>query len=628
MKLLLIGCCALVLAIGIPVGLGAGEASAFSPDIQAIEKNQADIKLDIGYFYDDLIGAKPFRTRAGSEDLTGGSDFSGWYFPASPQHTIPGVSNVDVNLLHEMQQGPGHYLETLRAARLNGPEPGSPMLSPSSSTTELPWVSDGLTENESITLEFLAELSALNPAAAERIATMPFLRSFGPADLEAVWSLTYLAEFDYEEGTSVLNEVLDNPHLADHNGIDDMEARVVAVLGGTQYFAPELVPTLLDTTQITLYNYVLPRVGGDIEMTVIRTEPGSFRTDGLFSYAIEQAQDIMAKPLRTDYVAVLIHDDTLPGFAAGGHFGTHITIPTRFDTDNDAEYPGSWSGSLIAHEVAHYYWFFNHSLWVSEGAADFIAALNESRRVGRVMEPDNVPCSFYDSIFHLELAKPDLSSYGGLCHYTLGERLWLDLHATLGEDDVLDSFREFYSTPSEDEEAEIPTRVHLTGAVTPSDATGPDAVIRSMLLNKHYGNVLRSESSPVNPRISALNGQVTDVLMLRVNDGRIAEVLSDFPSIPASSIVNRYLLALQVEFAAPLPADRELAFGMLEYFEDGWVFDRTVTQHTFEAGSTNALVPLGYVGFIPNFRWPAGLYWVYAYYAGQKIGEFYLDVSH
>ena len=82
-----------------------------------------------------------------------------------------------------------------------------------------------------------------------------------------------------------------------------------------------------------------------------------------------------------------------------------------------------------------------------------------------------------------------------------------------------------------------------------------------------------------------------------------------------------------MQFDAPLPADIDLNFGILEYYEDGFVVDRTVTTHTFEAGSTTALVPLAGIGFIPNFKWPTGLYWVYAYHGGEKIAELYFDVA-
>ena len=77
---------------------------------------------------------------------------------------------------------------------------------------------------------------------------------------------------------------------------------------------------------------------------------------------MERSEITMAKQLRTDYVALLVADDVLPSLAAGAHFGTHIAIPTRFDVEDRSEYPGDWAGILLAHEVAHYYWFSDHPL--------------------------------------------------------------------------------------------------------------------------------------------------------------------------------------------------------------------------------------------------------------------------
>ena len=335
----------------------------------------------------------------------------------------------------------------------------------------------------------------------------------------------------------------------------------------------------------------------------------------------------MDKPLRTDYVAVLIADDVLPSFAAGAHFGTHILIPPQFDVDDRSEYPGSWAGTLIGHEVAHYYWFSDHPLWVDEGAADFMAGLMEFRRVGRVMEPDNVPCSFYRSLLHLELAQPDLSSYGGLCHYSQGERMLLDLYASLEEEEFFTGFRAMHTLVSADAEAEIPSRYHLTEAFLPDDVTGAGAAVRKLLLAQHYGQVLNSDPKPVNPEIPALNGRVADVILARIHNGAIVETYSDFFSLPASRIVNRHLLVLVIELDAPLPADTELTFGTLEYYEDGFVFDRQVLDVEFEAGSVVGIAPLSGIGFIPNYQWPTGLYWVYAYHDGQKIAELYFDVA-
>jgi len=100
----------------------------------------------------------------------------------------------------------------------------------SRSVLDLPWVADGKTEDEKIPLGFLAELVEFNPEAADRIAAMPFLQTFGPADIKDLWSLTYPAEYDDEEETTVLVAVQGHPHLADGGGIDNQEAKVVTVL--------------------------------------------------------------------------------------------------------------------------------------------------------------------------------------------------------------------------------------------------------------------------------------------------------------------------------------------------------------------------------------------------------------
>ena len=478
-----------------------GTASAFSPELRVVETEVITIEEDEGYYDDTIISrVQPLNQ----------SVYSAGHSSHLAHDTLPGFERETARLLREMEQGPSQYLESLRAARANVGEPDEPMPEPPSSVTELPWVSDGLTDNESLTLDLLAELNRFNPSAAERIALMPFLRTFGPADLEAVWSLTIVAQIDYEEDTAALNALLDHPNLADHGGIDNMEARLVAVLGGTHYFNPELAQALLDPHQVTISNHVLPGMEHEIHMTIFRTEPGSFRTDDLVRNAVQEAEAIMDQPLRTDYVAVLIADGTLPSFAAGAHFGTHITIPPRFDTDDHSEYPGAWAGILIGHEVAHYYWFSDHPLWVDEGAADFMAGLMELRRVGRVMEPDNVPCSFYRSILHLELAQPDQGSYGGLCHYTLGERLWLDLYSYYDEESVLSTFRAFYASVTADEEAELPTEYHVMSAFLPPDLTPPDAAVRNLLLSKHYSPDINSDTRLVRPEIPALNGRVTE----------------------------------------------------------------------------------------------------------------------
>ena len=330
-------------------------------------------------------------------------------------------------------------------------------------------------------------------------------------------------------------------------------------------------------------------------------------------------------------MALLVTDDVLPSFAAGAHFGTHMLIPTMVDVEDRSEYPGDWIGILLGHEVAHYYWFSDHPLWVDEGAADFMASVSEFHRVGRPMEPNNVPCSYYQNIFHMELSKPLLSSYGGLCHYTLGERFFLDLHNEVREDGFFPGFREFHDRIIADENADVLAIHHLFAAFFPAGLTDSESTVRKLLFRKHYGSTFITDWRPVSPAIPVLNGAVARVDLLRVQeteDGiEIVEQLSGFPRISASRIAGRYLLVLSLRTAEPLAQDTEVEFELVEYYQDGWVFDRTTTTRTYSAGYEGGLTPVGGIGFVPNFRWPTGLYWFYVYHQDQKIAQMYVEVT-
>ena len=622
MRFLLPLCSVIVLALAVYVTTSVDVASAHSPEINPVETSVIVIEEDEGYYDDPIVKSTDGPFRVSSAVKGGGAP--------STYATLPGADAATVKLLQDLRQSPEGYLDNLRATRLESDDDWEETHLPAS-VLELPWVADGQTDDEKLALDFLNELGGFNPEAANRVAAMPFLQTFGPADVEALWSLTYLAEIDEEEGTTALIEVLDNPHLDDGGGIDDEEAKVVTVLGGTQYFNPGLVPVLLDPSEITVTERVLKGHGQDIHMAIIRTDPGHSSTFDILEFSVERAEIIMSKQLRTDYVALLVTDDVLPSFAAGAHFGTHMLVPTRFDVEDRSAYPGEWAGILLAHEVAHYYWFSDYPIWVDEGAADFMAGVSEFHRTGRRMDPDNVPCSFYQNLLHLELSKPELSSYGGLCYYTLGERMFLDMHRTIGDAGFFSGFRGFHDRITEDEDVAFPAIQHLTGAFLHSGLSGAEETIRNMLLAKHYGPNFDTVADPINPAIPVLNGTVVRADLLRIEETEdgvaIVERLSGFPRISASRIVGRYLFTLSIATAGPLPEDTEVEFELVEYYQDGWVFDRTTTKREYTAGFEGGLIPVGGIGFIPNFRWPTGLYWFQVYHEGQKVSEMYVEVT-
>ena len=97
----------------------------------------------------------------------------------------------------------------------------------------------------------------------------------------------------------------------------------------------------------------------------------------------------------------------------------------------------------IAHEVAHYYWTGNQR-WVNEGAADLLGSISENARVETPVGSTRNPCASAKTISQLEDLDAEKGSNAGKCYYSLGERFFLDLYDTLGEETFRQGFRNLY----------------------------------------------------------------------------------------------------------------------------------------------------------------------------------------
>ena len=344
MKFLAIAGTMALLVLTIYVGGAFDGASAYSPIIRTTETDEPHI--DNG---EDIYEGPAVKK---SGETFHPSAISALHDAPQAHTAIPGANRVTLELLQELRRGPTDYQESLLDSGLIEANINSGRMA--DSIAELPWVSDEITGDERIAVNFLALLDQFNPTAAARILAMPFLETFGPADVEALWSLARLADDESENDNAALTNVLNNPNLADGGGIDDDEAKVVAVLGGVNYLNPPLVEKLLDPSQTYVTERRAQGLGREIHLVIIRTGPGSASTMDLLEYAVIQAQIIMGQPLRTDYVGLLV-EEVLPDFAAGGHFGTNIAIPPGFDVDDRSDYPwrlgrvpaGSRGGALL-----------------------------------------------------------------------------------------------------------------------------------------------------------------------------------------------------------------------------------------------------------------------------------------
>lgn len=124
----------------------------------------------------------------------------------------------------------------------------------------------------------------------------------------------------------------------------------------------------------------------------------------------------------------------------------------EYDVDDGSE-NAEFTGHLIAHEVAHYYWARGRD-WVDEGVSDLMASVAESARTGQPVEITNHPCEHTDSIAELErltaLGNDDVFD----CNYSLGEGFFLDLYRDLGDQAFRKGLRRLYRTALVEDDAD------------------------------------------------------------------------------------------------------------------------------------------------------------------------------
>ena len=296
-----------------------------------------------------------------------------------------------------------------------------------SSVVSLGWVEDGIDDlkTEVDLIEALASIADKDAGEALRIVGMPFLETIEPPDISAMNSLRRLAAFRPEAFGSVMS------HAALRDGISDDLAPIIATLDGVARRNPGLMDVLLDPSKVLLERRTttLP-LSGDVVLDIIRTAPGAARSMDLLEHSVRGIEEYMGSPLPTSYVG-LLYENAVSGSSAGTNFGTHIAILPKYDIDDDS-HEAQFSGSVIAHEVAHYYWSGNED-WVDEGAADFMASIVEGARTGQPIGVTNPPCAYARTIAELENLGISRGDAEFDCNYSLGERLFVDMHRTPGE---------------------------------------------------------------------------------------------------------------------------------------------------------------------------------------------------
>ena len=307
-----------------------------------------------------------------------------------------------------------------------------------------PWFVDGITSHEATVAQNLYGLVWIEDDlvreniihAAIQVLYMPFLETVTSKHAVAVISLQRL-EYDDEE---IFLDVLADPKLKD--GITDEEAKMVALLAGTYSYRPESGDVLLRGSGVHWEERTIELpISGNVSLAVVRIRDQSTASMDYLEHSVRTIEEFMGVALPTTYIALLYDDAVFPG-SGGTNFGTHMAMQLAYDVENSAWW--DYTPFVIGHEVAHYYWHGN-SNWIDEGAAEILGSISEFAREETPIDVTNNPCAAAETIGELEAMDPDaLGTRGFNCNYSLGERLFLDLHHILGEETFRQGFRNLY----------------------------------------------------------------------------------------------------------------------------------------------------------------------------------------
>ena len=470
----------------------------------------------------------------------------------------------------------------------------------------LPWVRDGQTPAERLTLAWLGELQNRNPSLASALTRMPFLRDHTPGDRQAIQSLAAISTRSTADASAIVNAA----SFADGGGVDNDEAKIIAVMGDLYYDNDTVRISWLTEYGTLEERSVVGQHGNPLHFSIVRVFT-SKQNSQLMQTAISatrHAEILMGRALPTDFVGILVADQA--GAAGSNYRGINIRVDAGFD----GTYTDRQRQSTVAHEIGHYYWSsrFAHESWISEGAAQYIGAYSVRRQFGdNDVYTEFWPCPYYRTIEHLRADNPEYSSNGGLCNYSLGERLFIDLDRSMTANAFNAAFRDLYRRLSTYEQDEIDQGVSLVRAFCPGCATSfRNLGDTGYTLARRYGEKVFTDSAAnaVVPGLGTAQG-------VSLHGYGSYNQQYGVPQVPASSPDQRRWV--KVDFGVVVNPPETVSIIVRQYHESRY-HDRSYrwTIRVFSRGG-NAwfYVPLG----APSRRAP-GHHWVYIYNGGgQKV---------
>ena len=309
---------------------------------------------------------------------------------------------------------------------------------------EFPWVVDGITASEVISLWALAGIAYSDPSLASQVTDhmsdlLALSRNLAPY---ALASLGQIGEFPED-----LRPLVAKPWFED--GLDAEEAALIATLVPLVYHSPRLYTDLLQT-HYTLSRTVSLPFAGEVTLWAIQNAPFA-ESEGVLTDLEEAAritESLVGAPFPTTDIILLllVPDDSRHGLGVAEHFDSHVRI-TRLGAADPV------SSHTIGHETAHFYFDLPFaSVWLKEGAADYAAAFIRDGSGGQTLEERKETVSMslatcvstgIENIEHLNQRYDRVRDTPG-CAYTMGENFLHHVRTSLGEGALSAALRELY----------------------------------------------------------------------------------------------------------------------------------------------------------------------------------------
>ncbi len=338
----------------------------------------------------------------------------------------------------------------------------------------LPWVEDGVDDSEARAAEAVIVTAQEFPALID----MPFVQSMDSLDVAALVSLYALSQ---EHGKGYLDQVTSHWWLAD--GITDEKTNVVAVLQRViprpEFFRVLLDPTLTHVEERTI---TLP-LAGSVRLSVIRTNATASDAVGsptmdLLEQAVRSQEEFMGVAFPQNHAIVLAADV----HRFGGTGGRDAIIVSNYE-----EHRG-----VIAHEVAHTYWYRGPG-WVVEGGASFLDVISHRAYDGTPLPSEELPCSLFSTLAQLERTELGWEAiFASGCNYFLGRGIVRELYNLLGDETFRQGYGRFYLAVRDDLYSNTCTEAdryacYLRESFAEGATSDQMAIVEDVLKRRYYG---------------------------------------------------------------------------------------------------------------------------------------------